>query len=523
MGDDTALPPLAGRARPLYSLLQAALRPGHEPADRPPARAARDVAAHAPRRPGAAARRGARGGARLELQSFFLYPDASSTTRLDPARRDLREPEGLEGALRRLAGEAEARRPRRAGRRCSSSPTRRRRRARADPALLAVGAVHHRLVAQRASARWRRSSSRPTRRARRTTSPACSATAPTPICPRLALETVAALAAADKLGGDRPSPAEAQARFRAAIEDGVLKVMSKMGISDVAGYRGAQIFDALGLAQEVVELCFAGTPSPRRRARLRRARARGARAARGRATPRRSSRTRATSSSARAASRTGPTPDVVDALHAMRCAAHRRSRKAVSGDGTGRSTTRFAALVDGRAADRAARPARARARPSRSSARRGRAGRGDRRAASRAAAMSHGALSAEAHETIAIALNRLGARSNCGEGGEDPDALPHRAELADQADRLRAASASRPSTPPSPTSSRSRSRRARSRARAASSPATRSRPRSRACATRSPGVALISPPPHHDIYSIEDLAQLDLRPAAGQPGRRTSR
>ena len=64
------------------------------------------------------------------------------------------------------------------------------------------------------------------------------------ICPRLALETVARLAADDKVGGDRPSPAEAQRRLLAALEEGVLKVMSKMGISDVASYRGARLFEA---------------------------------------------------------------------------------------------------------------------------------------------------------------------------------------------------------------------------------------------------------------------------------------
>src|SRR5437763_7142510 len=82
------------------------------------------------------------------------------------------------------------------------------------------------------------------------------------ICPRLALETIAALAAGDKIGSDRPSPDEAQDRFRRAIEDGVLKVMSKMGISDVASYCGAQIFEIVGLAADVVDRCFAGTPSP---------------------------------------------------------------------------------------------------------------------------------------------------------------------------------------------------------------------------------------------------------------------
>ena len=81
------------------------------------------------------------------------------------------------------------------------------------------------------------------------------------ICPRLALETVAALAAADKLGGDHPSPAEAQLRFRESIEDGVLRIMSKMGIADVASYRGAQLFEAIGLAPDVVEACLPRTPS----------------------------------------------------------------------------------------------------------------------------------------------------------------------------------------------------------------------------------------------------------------------
>ena len=78
-----------------------------------------------------------------------------------------------------------------------------------------------------------------------------------------------------------------------------------------------------------------------------------------------------------------------------------------------------------------------------------------------------------------------------------------------------AASASPASTSSTPTTCRSRWRRAPSPARAASCPATRSIRGLRRCATRRPGVGLISPPPHHDIYSIEDLAQLihDLKNA----------
>ena len=81
------------------------------------------------------------------------------------------------------------------------------------------------------------------------------------VCPRLALETVARLAETDKVGGDRPTPAEAQARLLRALEDGVLKVMSKVGISDVASYRGARLFEAVGLDRRLCKRFFGGTPS----------------------------------------------------------------------------------------------------------------------------------------------------------------------------------------------------------------------------------------------------------------------
>ena len=106
-------------------------------------------------------------------------------------------------------------------------------------------------------------------------------------------------------------------------------------------------------------------------------------------------------------------------------------------------------------------------------------------------AMSHGSLSAEAHETLAIAMNMIGGKSNCGEGGEDPArsapaAPPATATRASSRSR-RAASGSRPSTARTPTSSTSRWRRARSPARAVSCRGTRSAPRSLGCGTPSPG------------------------------------
>src|SRR5439155_13861755 len=60
----------------------------------------------------------------------------------------------------------------------------------------------------------------------------------------------------------RPAPAEARAQYRTAAEKGLLKILSKMGISTLSSYCGAQIFEVLGLGHEVITTCFAGTASP---------------------------------------------------------------------------------------------------------------------------------------------------------------------------------------------------------------------------------------------------------------------
>jgi glutamate synthase (ferredoxin) len=316
------------------------------------------------------------------------------------------------------------------------------------------------------------------------------------ICTRLALETVAALAAADKVGGDRPSPVEAQERYRAAIEDGVLKIMSKMGIADVAVYCGAQVFDIVGLAQEVVDLCFVGTPSPV--------------GGIGFAELEREVLARAASTRLENPGyvkfRKGGEPhetdtSVVDAAHALRLAVRHERHEAYQ---------RFAELVDGRAPMElrdlldfaAADPvALDEVEPAESIVRRFSAG-----------GMSHGALSAEAHQTIAAAFNRLQARSNCGEGGEDPERFrternsrikqvasgrfgvtPEYAAFADEL-QIKIAQGSKPGE-------------------GGQLPGHKVSVEIARLRHTTPGVALISPPPHHDIYSIEDLAQLifDLR------------
>jgi glutamate synthase (NADPH/NADH) large chain len=130
-------------------------------------------------------------------------------------------------------------------------------------------------------------------------------------------------------------------------------------------------------------------------------------------------------------------------------------------------------------------------------------------------AMSYGSISKEAHETLAIAMNRLGAKSNTGEGGEDPDRLydPERrssikqvasgrfgvtAEYLTNADdiQIKMAQGAKPGE-------------------GGQLPGHKVYPWVARTRHSTPGVGLISPPPHHDIYSIEDLAQLihDLKNA----------
>jgi glutamate synthase domain-containing protein 1 len=259
MGDDTALPPLAGRARPLYGYFRQRFAQVTNPAidhirERFVMSLGTLLGARAPLLhdvPEAATG--------IELESFFLFPsalDELAVVRLDAT---FSAEEGLEAACTRLREEAEAAVQEGHGMLLLSDTACTQDRP-PVPMLLATSSVHHHLVSRglRTLATLVVESDEP----REVHHFACllgyGAEA---ICPRLALQTVAALAEADRIGGDRPSPAEAQLRFRQSIEDGVLKVMSKLGISDVASYCGAQLFEAVGLDEELVASAFPGTPS----------------------------------------------------------------------------------------------------------------------------------------------------------------------------------------------------------------------------------------------------------------------
>ena len=322
--------------------------------------------------------------------------------------------------------------------------------------------------------------------------------------PYVALDLVAAQWAAGEVGSETAE--ERAGRYVQAVGKGLLKVLSKMGVSTVMSYRGAQLFECVGLSADVVARYFTGTPSrvggiglegiaadvrapPRARARRRRARP----GRRLRLPPAR----RAPRLEPRGHHRRCSAPCATSAPRATRVRGRRRRGEP--------------------ARRRAARPDGARARRRADAARRGRALERDRAPLRVGRDVARLDLEGGARDARDRAQpprrplqQRRGRRGRAALGRSTPTATRGARRSSRWPPR---ASASRPPTWSTPTCCRSRSRRAPSPARAASCPATRSTSRSRACATRRPASGLISPPPHHDIYSIEDLAQLihDLR------------
>jgi glutamate synthase (ferredoxin) len=481
----------------------------------------------------------------LELPTFFLYPDAVDHL-LDPdrapfpaVRLDATFPlaegaAGLGAAVHRLADEAEA-----AVRRGAAivvvantgiGPDRV-----PVPGLLATGAVHHRLI----TARLRSDASVvvDTGDARDVAAIACllgyGADA---ICPRLALESVALLADTDQLG--EADSAEAQNRLRAAVEDGVLKIASKMGISTVDGYRGAQIFEALGLAGEIIDTCLAGTASTIGGLGFA---ALGADAI-GRHEEAFGGDDAQLDSPGFVRFRKGGEyhashPDAIEALHATVAlgqeqrdgsnliflddhrpaspqpdelrAAHLLQRAVA--DARADLYDRFAELVNTRPTTElhdlldvvAAGPPVPldEVEPALAITRRFSSG-----------AMSHGSLSAEAHETLALALNMVGARNNCGEGGESRHRFRTRGTAEDRNSRIKQIASGRFGVTPEYCAFADelniKMAQGSKPGEGGHLPGHKVSAEIARLRHTQPGVGLISPPPHHDIYSIEDLAQL---------------
>ena len=353
------------------------------------------------------------------------------------------------------------------------------------------------------------------------------------VCPYLAIETVRDLAARGELGSatgngaashgpDRTvSPDRAEKNLIKALGKGLLKVMSKMGVSTVASYTGAQIFEAIGLGEEVIATCFTGTAS--------RLSGSGFDILAEEATRRAAVADGGAGMAHRRLSVGGEyqwrregephlfNPETVFKLqHATRTRRYEIFKEYTSliDDQAAKLKTLRGLLrirgVDepGRGPVSAAKIPMDDVEPVESIVRRFATG-----------AMSYGSISAEAHETLAIAMNRIGGRSNTGEGGEDPERFspdPNgdlrrsavkqvasgrfgvTSEYLVNADdiQIKMAQGAKPGE-------------------GGQLPGNKVYPWIARTRYSTPGVGLISPPPHHDIYSIEDLAQLihDLKNA----------
>ncbi|MDR0959588.1 MAG: glutamate synthase large subunit [Propionibacteriaceae bacterium] len=309
------------------------------------------------------------------------------------------------------------------------------------------------------------------------------------------------------------TPDEAVAQVRKALGKGVLKVMSKMGISTIASYTGAQVFEAIGLSSALVERHFTGTPSRIEGVGLaeiaEEVRRRHADAYPPNSVPQahRSLRTGGDYKWRREGEEHLFDPEAVFRLqHAVRTGSYEAYK-------------RFSQRIDGRSAELltlrgmfkldSARPPVPLEEVEPASAILARFATG---------AMSYGSISYEAHVTLAKAMNRLGAKSNTGEGGEDAERL-HDPEIRSaikqvasgrfgvtsdylsHADdiQIKMAQGAKPGE-------------------GGQLPGPKVYPWVAKTRHSTPGVGLISPPPHHDIYSIEDLKQLihDLKCANPQ-------
>ncbi|MEU0716145.1 glutamate synthase large subunit [Streptomyces lavendulocolor] len=327
--------------------------------------------------------------------------------------------------------------------------------------------------------------------------------------PYLAMESVEDLVRAGTFV-EGLEPEQAIRNLIYALGKGVLKVMSKMGISTVASYRGAQVFEAVGLDEAFVEKYFNGTATKIGGAGLdvvaKEVAARHAKAYPASGVP---SAHRALEIGGEYQWRREGEPHLFDPetvfrlQHATRSGRYDIFKKYT--DRVNEQSERLMTLrgLFGFKSDRPSIPV-DEVEPASEIVKRFSTG-----------AMSYGSISQEAHETLAIAMNQLGGKSNTGEGGEDPERLydPARrssikqvasgrfgvtSEYLVNADdiQIKMAQGAKPGE-------------------GGQLPGHKVYPWVARTRHSTPGVGLISPPPHHDIYSIEDLAQLihDLKNA----------
>ncbi len=357
-------------------------------------------------------------------------------------------------------------------------------------ALMATGAVHHRLVSE--GLRCDANIVVKTGTAR---DPHHFATligfGATAVFPYLAYRVLNDLIQTGELIGD---PEKAAVNFRKGINKGLLKILSKMGISTIASYRGAQLFEAIGIAKEVIDACFKGVSC----------RITGAEFS---DFEKDSKRLAATAWLDRKPISQGGllkyihggeyhafNPDVVQGL-----------QKAVQ-TGDYSAYKHYAELVNTRPVASLRdllvfkSPEKSipleQVEPVESILKR-----------FDSAGMSLGALSPEAHEALAEAMNRMGGRSNSGEGGEDPARYN-----TERVSKIKQVASGRFGVTPAYLASAEvlqiKIAQGAKPGEGGQLPGGKVNKLIANLRYSVPGVTLISPPPHHDIYSIEDLAQL---------------
>ena len=333
------------------------------------------------------------------------------------------------------------------------------------------------------------------------------------VYPYLALASVRDLVERDPRGRAPISLEQALLNYQRGVEKGLRKILAKMGISTLASYRGAQIFEILGLKDEVVEAYFKGTPARFGAVGLERI-ARDVLAFheeayggppelpdRGEFRFRKKGEYHAFN------------PTVFKSLHKAVREERRESYEAYARAVNERPPASVRDLLTWKKAERPV-PLEE-VEPIEAIIER-----------FRTQAMSFGALSREAHEVLAVAMNRIGAMSNSGEGGEDPVRYhPYRADRPDLTQskwhpragdlgnsRVKQVASGRFGVTPAYLVSADeleiKMAQGSKPGEGGQIPGFKVNHEIARVRGATPGVTLISPPPHHDIYSIEDLAQL---------------
>jgi glutamate synthase (NADPH) large chain len=357
-------------------------------------------------------------------------------------------------------------------------------------ALMATGAVHHHLVKQGlrcdsniiVETGWARDSHH---------FAVLFGFGATAVYPYLAYQVLNDLIRTGELLMD---PIDAKNNYRKGINKGLLKILSKMGISTITSYRGAQLFEAIGLADDVVDLCFLGVPSRIQGAGFYDFQQDQEQLASVAWKPRKPIVQGGLLKYVHGQEYHAFNPDVIGKLQEAVTSGDYGHYKEYAGLVNERPVATLRDLLGFR---KDLKPIElSEVEPAENIFTR-----------FDSAAMSLGALSPEAHEALAVAMNTLGGRSNSGEGGEDPARYGTEkrskikqvasgrfgvtAEYLRSADvmQIKVAQGAKPGEGGQLPGGKVNDLIARLR-------------------YSVPGVTLISPPPHHDIYSIEDLAQL---------------